>query len=63
MESYRPLVDELAAYHKVPPHHAVNFTMSFLEETADEWLIAGGAATHNTRRVRDQPRSACFVKL
>ena len=26
-----------------------------LEETADEWLIAGGAATHNTRRVRDRP--------
>lgn len=55
MESYRPLVNELAAYHKVPEHHAVNFSMSFLEETADEWLVAGGAATHNTRRLRDQP--------
>ena len=36
---YKSLLHELADYHNVPKSHAVNFSISFLEENADKWHL------------------------
>ena len=37
LSKYKPLLHELAEYHNVPQTHAVNFSISFLEQHADKW--------------------------
>lgn len=39
LQQYKPLLHELADYHNVPESHALNFSISFLEENADKWHL------------------------
>ena len=39
MFQYKSLLHELADYHNVPQSHALNFSISFLEENADNWHL------------------------